>query len=61
MPLTIAHEYKIQPNVVPTVGGESKYKFKAICGCQWEFLATTEDLAKRYADAHVLYHVRFGG
>lgn len=54
------HSPQIVSNVVPG-NGESKYKFKVQCDCQWQALAINKHDADTYADSHIRYHEVYGG
>lgn len=57
----VAHRCFVEPNVVPTypgraTTGESAYKFRVVCSCQWQALARERGQANAYRVAHLRQH-----
>lgn len=42
--------------VVPNEQANSPYKFKAVCACQWEALALTEEEGQEWIKRHLAAH-----
>lgn len=55
---TREHVVEIISNEVPTPGGESVYKLKVKCSCQWEVLVRNEGEAENWKLAHLQRHPR---